>query len=365
MARNRSQTLSSLGRSPSRKVSPASSPPPSAKQPKGSPPPPAEAPPPKPVEPPPERGAIIGWLRDAAFENLGLKFLSLVLAVTVFLLVNTDRDREITAHVGVVYTLPDDKVLVSERLDEIRVTIKGPWRKLRGFDERELDRVSLDLSRARGGEITLSPEMISVPSGMTITSISPRSVRVVVEKRVEKVVELMPSLVGRAAHGFVIAEVKAVPTTVRVRGGEGLLRTLSSVRTREISLDGRTDNFKLDTSIVAPEGVEVVRPIPAIQIQVYIDEELVSRKVTNLTVFAHGDDGVIDPAKWRISPAQVDVTLTGALLSVEKAKDVMKPVVRVVDGRGRESAEVVIEGLPPGVGVKVSPERVKIAPATR
>ena len=47
---------------------------------------------------------------------------------------------------------------------------------------------------------------------------------------------------------------------------------------------------------------------------------------------------------------------------IEKTKDAMSPVVKIVPGdKGRE-AEVVVEGLPPGVGVRISPERVKIAP---
>jgi hypothetical protein len=129
--RSRSETLSPLGRAPARSTKP-----------------PPIPPPPIVPDPPPERGAIRRWLQSAMFDNVGLKFLSIVLAVTVFLLVNTDKDREIAARVGVSYTLPEDKVLVSDRIDEVRVTIKGAWRRLRKFDEREVDRINLDLRRA-------------------------------------------------------------------------------------------------------------------------------------------------------------------------------------------------------------------------
>ncbi|HEX2688864.1 MAG TPA: hypothetical protein VHN14_19710, partial [Kofleriaceae bacterium] len=85
--RKRPQTIGTLGRAPARSTMP----------------------PPVAPAPPPERDAVRGWLRSAMFDNVGLKFLSMVLAVTVFLLVNTDRDREITARVGVSYTLPEDR----------------------------------------------------------------------------------------------------------------------------------------------------------------------------------------------------------------------------------------------------------------
>jgi len=56
------------------------------------------------------------------------------------------------------------------------------------------------------------------------------------------------------------------------------------------------------------------------------------------------------------------VTLTGALLAVEKARSSLAPVIKLpTDGKTRE-VEVTIDGLPPGIGVKISPERVKLAP---
>src|SRR5689334_17706877 len=115
-----------------------------------------------PVEPTPDRSAVSRWLHGALFENVGLKALSLILAITVFLLVNTDRDREITARVGVAYTLPDDRVLVSERLDEVRVTIKGRWQRLRKFDERSLDRITLDLRRQPSGDVPITADMLEL-----------------------------------------------------------------------------------------------------------------------------------------------------------------------------------------------------------
>jgi YbbR domain-containing protein len=298
------------------------------------------------------------WLRSAMFDNVGLKFLSVVLAVTVFLLVNTDKDREITARVGVSYTLPEDMVLVSDRIDEVRVTIKGAWRRLRKFDEREIERVNLDLRRISSGEIAISSDMIHLPSGVTVTSISPRSVHIAFDKRIDKVVEITPAIIGRPQHGYVVAEVKPIPATVKLRGGEGMLVALTAIHTREISLEGRTDSFVEETEIVPPGGVEVIGN-PQVAVQIHVDEELVIRKLPGLTVVPRGDG---DVSRWKVTPPQVDVTLTGTLLAVEKARSSLVPIVKLTpDPRSRE-VEVTIDGLPPGIGVKISPEHVKLAP---
>ncbi len=315
---------------------------------------------PPPPEPSSERGAVRRWIHGALFDNLGLKFLSMVLAITVFLLVNTDKDREISARVGVSYTLPDDKVLVSDRLDEVRVTIKGPWNRLRKFDERELDRINLDLRRAPSGDIPITPDMVHLPSGLTVESISPRTVHVAFDRRVEKLVEVAPQIAGRPQHGYVISEVKAVPATMKVRGAESALSPLSSIRTQEVSVDNRAESFIVDTDAVPPDGVEIVGT-PQVVLHVTIDEELVTRKLPGIVVAVRGDG--IDPSKWAVTPGQVEVTLTGALLAVEKAKATLAPVVKVSpnDAKPRD-VDVTLEGVPPGIGVKLSPERVHVAP---
>jgi YbbR domain-containing protein len=335
--RARSQTIGTLGRAPAR----------------------ATAPPPIPPQPPPpERGAVRRWLQSSMFENVGLKFLSMVLAVTVFLLVNTDKDREITAHVGVSYTLPEDKVLVSGRIDEVRVTLKGSWRRLRKFDERQLDRINLDLRRASNGELALTNDLIRLPSGITVTSINPRAVHIAFDKRVDKVVEVMPTVTGHPQHGYIVAEVKSVPATVKLRGAEGVLAALTGIRTREISLESRNDSFVTETQVVSPDGVDVTGNAE-VSVQVRVDEELVTRKLPGMAVELRSDG---DASRWKATPAQVDIVLTGTLLAVEKARTSMIPVAKLTADPKLREVEVTIDGLPPGVGVKISPERVKIAP---
>ncbi len=337
--RDRPTTIGPLGRAPAR----ASKEPQAGSQP-----------------PPPEPGAVRRWIHSALFDNLGLKFLSIVLAVTVFLLVNTDRDSEITKVVAVSYTMPDDKVLVSDHVDEVRVTIRGPWRRLRRVNERPLDPIELDLRHARSGEVAITPDMFHLPTGLTVASISPGTVHVVFDRRVEKVVEVSPQVAGHPQHGYVVSDVKAAPTTIKVRGAEGTLAALSVVRTREVSVDGRAETFTKDPDVDLPEGVEAIGS-RQVSVHVTVDEELVTRKLPGLVVSVHGDG--IDPAKWSLDPAQVDVTLTGALLAVEKARAALAPTVKLSAADGRPHyVDVVVEGLAPGIGVKVSPERVKVAP---
>jgi YbbR domain-containing protein len=314
-----------------------------------------------PPEQGPERGAVRRWVHGALFDNLLLKFLSMVLAVTVFLLVNTDKDNVITVRAGIEYVVPADKVLVSDVVEEVRVTIKGPWRRLKEFDERQLGELRLDLRNHPSGDVPLTPALVTnLPPGLRVTEISPRSVRVAFDRRVEKLVEVFPATAGRPLHGYIVTEIKSVPPTVKVLGGERLLRALASIRTSEVSLEGRTESFEQLAELAPPEGV-TVDPTLRVGVHVRIEEELVTRKMPPMAIAVRGDG--VDPTKWTVAPPQVEVSLTGALLAVEKARTTMTPIVKLAPNeRGAREAQVTIEGLPPGVGVRVSPERVRVTP---
>ena len=134
-----------------------------------------------------------------------------------------------------------------------------------------------------------------------------------------------------------------------------------AVRTHEVSVDGRVESFTKDkdTEPLLPDGVELVGT-PQLSVRVTIDEELVSRKVQGVPLALRG---VADTSKWELGTAQVEVTLTGALLAVEKAKASMKVFVKLAPGETKaREVPVSIEEVPPGIGVRISPEHVQVAP---
>ena len=68
------------------------------------------------------------------FENATLKILSLALAVVLFLFVQGDKEAVVGVSVQVVLEPDQRRVLVSEPIDRIRVSIQGKFsnRKMEG-----------------------------------------------------------------------------------------------------------------------------------------------------------------------------------------------------------------------------------------
>ncbi len=365
--RHRSETIGQLGRAAARpSAAPVPTPAPLAGGPKNIKPSVKKKPASTPASPPKDvlvmrpRRSVAAVIKGAFVENLGLKVLSAILALTLYLLINTDRDREITARVGVSYSLPDDRVLVSERLDSVRVTIRGPWRRLRRFDEREVERVNLDLRTTTNSELVLTKDLVTVPNGLTVTSISPRTVRVQFEKRVEKKVEVSATIKGEPAHGFTVAEVKIDPATITVRGPEGAMRTLSMVRTRELRLDQHNASFTAELALVADESVELQGAVSVLA-RVRIEEKLATQRMTGVPIEIIADG--VDLDRVTLALAKVDITLTGPVLDIEQSQIAIKAHVRVTaaDIGKTRAASIELEGVAAGVGVRLSSELVKVS----
>lgn len=313
------------------------------------------------AEPAPRRG-VLGWLRGAVTEHVGFKVLALLLTLTVLLLVgSSDEEREISVRVGVAYVLPEGKVLVSERVDEVRVQIKGPWRRIKRFDERELDQITLDVSKIRGGEVTITPSLVRVPEGLKVTSIAPRAVRVAFEDKIAKEVEVLPVIVGRPAHGYaaVPGAMVANPAKVVVRGPRGVVSAMSQVRTQDIAVDGRSRALAAEVTLLPPEGVDVDW-----KGTVEVAVPIAGRWIGTVAVAVVGDG--VDPGRLAAAPREVEVELIGAREAIDRlVADGVHPTVKVGPGAATPAGvagTVAVDRVPSGVQVVVRPAEVRVGP---
>jgi hypothetical protein len=97
-------------------------------------------------------------------------------------------------------------------------------------------------------------------------------------------------------------------------------------------------------------------------VRIEIKEELVSRRIGPLPVQVRAEAGG-DLSRVFVKPAQVDITLTGALLAVEHAIAAgIVPQVKVSAGElmGRSEVTVAVSTAVPGVGITITPPRVRL-----
>ena len=302
---------------------------------------------------------VTGWLRGAFLDNAAIKFVSLVLAVTIFILVNTGQDVDIGVTVPVRYTMPKDRVLVSERVDQVRLSIRGSWRRTKRFDEREIEPIHIDLVARTDGLLLFQEDMIRLPHGLELLSIAPQSAPLRFEPLVSRSVPIVVRTVGEPAPGNHVIEIEPLQETVTVRGAESAVARVERIQTIEVALDGRSDSFTTTASLVAPPGVELVDRLTPVKVTIVPDEGeqlLEAVPVAVRPVFGSGDLG----ERFTVSPATVQVTLHGTQPEIEAAvaQGVEVYVKLSPDDPGGRSVEVLVHA--PGVGHQVDPPTVQV-----
>src|SRR5438309_5599852 len=118
-------------------------------------------------------------------RNLGLRMLSVLIAIGLWVFVNAGQRNAIdTFIVPVIYRkLPAGLVIVNHPPDFVNVQVTGP-RTLLSLLDSERTSVKLDLSGVGPGQASykFSPSMFNVPRGTVITNIAPTEVTLDVDK---------------------------------------------------------------------------------------------------------------------------------------------------------------------------------------
>lgn len=311
--------------------------------------------------------------RKAFVENVGLKLVAFLLALTLFILVHSDKDALESFSVDLRYLAPpDDLTLVSKRLDKITVTLKGSRRKLKRVKQSELETITVTLTNT--GEFVFQPEMIRpLPEGITVASISPPSVSMQFERSANKRVPIRARTVGVLAPGYRVDAIRVEPAELQIVGAESALTKTAELLTKPISIAGAKQPIRQQVRLeVPPENIQVLiaeepQQPQQLTVDVNIDIALSQgiRRLPKTPVVIAGVPGAAQT--WTSTPTAVDLVLSGPELTLSEL-DVsaikVEALVSPADVTARTSREtpLLVRGVPDGIGIQLHPQLVTIKP---
>lgn len=300
-------------------------------------------------------GAAIGALARRAFvENAALKFVALVLALTVFVLVHSDENEVYHPWVSVTYSQERDRVMISKRVDQVQISVRGTRRRIKRLQKQRLENIHVDASRLSNGDLVLEPSMFNLPEGVDLISVNPPSIRLEFDERAEKMLTVQIDTVGLPARGFKIGSAVSSPSQVRVSGAKQALAGVQSIDSEPVNLTGRTKPFEGEVSLLAKDWE--VLDAPTVNVSVQIIEELEARDLEAKTVGLRGAQGLdVDLSGFALQPAIAQVTMYGAVHALE-AIDADKVQVFV-----EMTPNDVMQGAPRRLELKVEPKLSDIA----
>ncbi|HXM59962.1 MAG TPA: CdaR family protein [Terriglobales bacterium] len=180
------------------------------------------------------------FLRRYVFNNLGLKLISLALAVGLWLAVARDPVAEVAVEVAIEFhNFPANLEISSENIPRAQIRLRGPERVIRHLQPSDVY-ADIDLSSLRPGERTfdLTTQQIHEPSELEVVQVVPSQIHLSFDARLTRQVPVQPRVVGTFAPGYTIERVVVDPAVITISGPKKHVEAVESAITDPIDVSG-------------------------------------------------------------------------------------------------------------------------------
>ncbi len=158
---------------------------------------------------------ILRWLK----ENPREKLIAIALACLLWIVFGYQREairRDFSVPIQYL-NAPVEWVLEEPKVTEAKVMLMGTAQAFELLHPESL-KISVDLKQIRPGpqEITLTQEMVKIPSNLTITGISPERIQVVTSRLLPLTVPIEVLTENKPPQGFAVQTITVTPAEVKI-----------------------------------------------------------------------------------------------------------------------------------------------------
>jgi YbbR domain-containing protein len=210
-------------------------------------------------------------MRKLLSENLGLKISAVLLSSLLWFFVTSRGQSEMSLEITPEFkNVPVALGIVNSSVKTVVVTIRGQERLMKNVKPSDV-RVFVDLGKAKKGEGTynLNTNDIKLPYAMTVTNVSPISLRIRLDETISKAVMVVPAITGAPEKGFYVKSVMVEPRSVVIQGLKNEVRKTNELSTEALDISGlketTTQELNIDTS-----GINVKTEVNAVKVIVEI-----------------------------------------------------------------------------------------------
>jgi len=228
-------------------------------------------------------------LTQLLFDSWLAKILSLLAAIllSLFYQINTLEER--------FFSIPL-QILTSEGLSvtgsypvNVRVNLRGSQEMIYSILENEISAVADFRSFSNEGSFK-APVEITLHSSYGLTDdtieiqVEPREISITQEEKVVRSLEVKPTLNSFVPNGYELVQYFVSPNYVTVQGPRSQLQSVTSIRTEEIDLSGRYDDFTVSSRLIPP-GDNITFPGGnTVELRGVVDEAVIIQNLTNLEI---------------------------------------------------------------------------------
>lgn len=206
-----------------------------------------------------------GWVRGWFGRNLGLKLLSVAVAVSAWLVTLGYRNETAvrTVSVPVVFSdVPDGWIIKNVNPLEVHVSLSGPQRKLEALGDGltlsvKPEHLAPGVQRAK-----VASHDVTLPPGVQVRDIQPTSVQFSAERSVTIAVPVDASTHGRPAAGYALRGISVQPAQIHLVLPESQRSQVRRVATESIDLQSFRTNASVRVPVILPTGAALAQSEP-------------------------------------------------------------------------------------------------------
>ncbi|MDR2305233.1 MAG: hypothetical protein LBE10_11685 [Treponema sp.] len=230
---------------------------------------------------------LSGFLIRSA-ENWPIKVLSIALALILFVFhrMSTLEDRFFSVPLDV--ELSQNLLPASSYIRMIRVTLRGDANSIYPILEGDIE-AYIDLKKyTRPGSYRATVQVRKKGTALGVESLQiscdPMEISLELDQRISKYVPLTASLRGTPAPDYELVSYTLSPAQVVVDGPLTLLGEVSELNTDFIDLDGRSEDFSVDVSILNRASLLTIRGNGTTEFHGYIRKPVTVRNIGNISI---------------------------------------------------------------------------------
>ena len=262
-------------------------------------------------------------------EHFKDKAIAIALALLLWVAVAADVPvQQIFQGVPVSIVNPPTDLAIAEEWNEIiTVWVSGSERDLGGVTAGRLS-TQLDLSDATAGDNPFFLEdLIPAPSGVEVLRADPSQIHIVLEARVDKLVDVSPVVAGEPAFGYEVVGKTTNPPLVSVSGPSSLLDLLDRVDTATVDVAGRRNSLTQTVTLLPPHPLIELPRERSVLLNIEILERAVNKQFDAVQVVVINNEYQVD-----VNPAELSVVLRGPRSLLDQVQ--VESLRMVIDAEG-------------------------------
>jgi len=207
-------------------------------------------------------------------HNFGLKVISVLLAIGMWLIVARDPVAEVAVDVPIEFhNIPQNMEISSENIPRAQIRLRGPQRIVHRLQPSDVY-ADVDLTNLRPGERTfdLTSQQIRQPAELAVVQVVPSQIHLAFDERLTRQVPIQPRVQGSFAPGYQIARVEVQPSTITISGPKKRVEVVEAAITDAIDVSGAVNRLTATRhAYVSDPLIQVVNP-EAVHITVIMEK---------------------------------------------------------------------------------------------